>query len=234
MAVRPLVRRGSTGPALVELQNLLNTKLVPSPGLNPDGAFGKLTYNAVVRYQTDNWLVIDGVVGPCTWNALLGLENYSHQALTALVPQPTKTTCWKAATAMLLGAPLFTVGNGPATLMSDGSLDNSTSNIEKYANHHGLQLDYGMTWLPQGLASRMQGHGRLMFHIVWNVYAWNPSLPASGHMVVLASIRGDNTAEATTMVFLDPWSPNVGEVVRMTYTTLLKRVPGATANVFYK
>lgn len=39
--------------------------------LLPDGKFGKLTYDAVKKYQVDNGLKDDGVIGINTWNKLL-------------------------------------------------------------------------------------------------------------------------------------------------------------------
>jgi WD40 repeat protein len=39
---------------------------------NPDGVFGKKTDEAVRNYQEDNGLVVDGVIGPITWEKLFG------------------------------------------------------------------------------------------------------------------------------------------------------------------
>ena len=35
-----------------------------------DGSFGKLTESAVVHFQQDNGLEVDGIVGPMTWEVL--------------------------------------------------------------------------------------------------------------------------------------------------------------------
>lgn len=64
-AARPVLRRGSSGPAVRELQTLLG-------GLAVDGQFGPLTEAAVRNFQSTNRLVVDGIVGPITWGALLG------------------------------------------------------------------------------------------------------------------------------------------------------------------
>ncbi|HZJ57725.1 MAG TPA: peptidoglycan-binding domain-containing protein [Clostridia bacterium] len=65
---RPILGLGSVGPEVEMLQRILF-----SIGINPgpiDGIFGPLTRNAVVRFQMDNGLVPDGIVGPETWAAI--------------------------------------------------------------------------------------------------------------------------------------------------------------------
>jgi len=66
----PTIRRGSTGPAVEELQQRLNnapSTEVPTL-LEVDGKFGPLTRRAVVEFQTAHPpLAKDGVVGPQTW-----------------------------------------------------------------------------------------------------------------------------------------------------------------------
>lgn len=60
---RPLLIKGSKGPAVKELQILL--------GLDPDEVFGGNTENAVMDFQHRNGLVVDGEVGADTWEALI-------------------------------------------------------------------------------------------------------------------------------------------------------------------
>lgn len=65
---RPILAVGSVGPEVETLQRILY-----SIGYNPgpiDGIFGPLTRNAVIRFQQDNGLVPDGIVGPKTWAAI--------------------------------------------------------------------------------------------------------------------------------------------------------------------
>lgn len=64
----PLLREGSTGVRVRELQ-----KLLLAAGFMPgkvDGIFGPQTKMAVVNFQNSSGLVRDGIVGRRTWTAL--------------------------------------------------------------------------------------------------------------------------------------------------------------------
>jgi peptidoglycan hydrolase-like protein with peptidoglycan-binding domain len=67
-AADPLLRLGSSGAAVTRLQTLL-TAHDASPGAI-DGDFGPKTQRAVERFQRQQRLDVDGVVGPATWGAL--------------------------------------------------------------------------------------------------------------------------------------------------------------------
>lgn len=64
---KPLLRKGSKGTSVKTLQKLLNKFRY---GLAVDGDFGPKTDKAVRAFQLRQKLVVDGVVGPITWNAL--------------------------------------------------------------------------------------------------------------------------------------------------------------------
>jgi lysozyme family protein len=66
---RPIVRRGSRGEHVAELQMLLRDGGV-SPG-SVDGIFGAKTEEAVREFQEAMGLQVDGIVGPRTWDALI-------------------------------------------------------------------------------------------------------------------------------------------------------------------
>src|SRR5262249_24280335 len=111
-----ILKWGSTGPEVKEVQELLNAKLKPSPKLDPDSTFGQLTDTAVRRFQKENWLVVDGQVGPCTISALRGTDLYVIKYDIALVPQPTVDTCWAAASSITLGQDIADIrARNPAT-----------------------------------------------------------------------------------------------------------------------
>ena len=67
---RPTLRKGAKGDYVTELQTML-TRCGYSVGASGiDGDFGTATKAAVRKFQQDNRLVDDGVVGPLTWDAL--------------------------------------------------------------------------------------------------------------------------------------------------------------------
>jgi hypothetical protein len=76
---RPLLRLGSTGGFVTELQTLL--------GLSPSGTFDQVTELAVRAYQASHGLTIDGEVWDETWPVLLGDKKASSPpAATAALP----------------------------------------------------------------------------------------------------------------------------------------------------
>ena len=58
-------KKGSTGEEVQRIQKALH--------LIPDGVFGKLTEEAVRTFQANNYLKVDGIVGPATM-AMLGIS----------------------------------------------------------------------------------------------------------------------------------------------------------------
>lgn len=66
------VRYGSSGDDVKKLQELLNQNGFK---LNVDGQFGPDTQIAVKRYQQQNGLTVDGIVGNNTWGALTGVSS---------------------------------------------------------------------------------------------------------------------------------------------------------------
>ena len=57
-----VLKKGSTGPEVEELQKIL--------GIKVDGDFGPATKLAVMKYQAQNGLTADGIVGPQTWSKM--------------------------------------------------------------------------------------------------------------------------------------------------------------------
>jgi hypothetical protein len=65
---RPVLSEGSRGEWVRRLQERL---IAAHAWIAKDGAFGPETEAAVVEFQQDEGLTVDGVVGPRTWTALL-------------------------------------------------------------------------------------------------------------------------------------------------------------------
>ena len=69
-----VLKNGSTGPEVKKLQNLLN--------ITVDGNFGTTTEAAVKKYQQNNGIAADGIVGPETWAKLEGGERQIKESVT--------------------------------------------------------------------------------------------------------------------------------------------------------
>ena len=57
-----IIKEGSRGKEVKVLQEFLK--------IGADGIFGKGTKKAVMAWQTDHKLHVDGIVGPATWDAM--------------------------------------------------------------------------------------------------------------------------------------------------------------------
>jgi hypothetical protein len=67
-AVQPVLRLGSRGAAVTQLQRRLVALRYDAGPV--DGVFGSQTFHGVVAFQKVNGLARDGIVGPRTWAAL--------------------------------------------------------------------------------------------------------------------------------------------------------------------
>ena len=70
----PTIKLGSKGADVKKAQRLLIAKGYSCGTAGADGDFGAATYNAVKKFQADNGLEADGIVGAKTWAALLKTE----------------------------------------------------------------------------------------------------------------------------------------------------------------
>ena len=68
-----ILKQGSTGPEVAEVQTFLK--------IDADGKFGPKTHNKVCEWQSQNGLVVDGIVGPATWDCM-GLASTDNSELT--------------------------------------------------------------------------------------------------------------------------------------------------------
>ena len=70
-ASKPTLRKGSRGDYVTLLQVTLIQMGYSCGSTGADGIFGNDTLYAVRKFQLDNGLQMDGVVGPATWEALM-------------------------------------------------------------------------------------------------------------------------------------------------------------------
>ncbi len=82
MLNNPILKKGSSGPNVTNLQDIL-TKLGYALG-TVDGIFGSMTENAVRSFQADAGIAVDGIAGPQTWGAI-------HKAIENAVTAPQGT-----------------------------------------------------------------------------------------------------------------------------------------------
>jgi peptidoglycan hydrolase-like protein with peptidoglycan-binding domain len=66
----PLHRGGSGGAAVVRLQRRLNHQYPTGPDVAEDGEYGPATEAAVRSFQRRAGLLVDGIAGPATLEAL--------------------------------------------------------------------------------------------------------------------------------------------------------------------
>lgn len=68
--VKPTLRKGDSGPYVKYAQELLITKGYSLDPYGADGKFGNVTLKATKAFQKANSLVVDGIIGPRTWEKL--------------------------------------------------------------------------------------------------------------------------------------------------------------------
>ena len=238
----PLLRSGSTGPLVVKLQAALNAAMAPSPNLAPDGKFGPATLRAVLLFQASRQIPADGIVGPITQCVLRGGRRSAPTIHNIrLIPQPTPSTCWAAATAMLKNStPAVIIAATPPDLVTSTggtanfseSADNVTGN-QRFAAVHHLRYYAPQSWSTSGFVSLVQS-GPLMLSMLWNMSEYTAGHGSSGHRVVVFGIDsdGDESGEGTLLHIRDPWAPNVGKTTRRSYLDLMTETPCLTYGIF--
>lgn len=237
-----IVRSGSSGQSVRELQMALNNRLNPSPNLIVNGLYTPQTERAVLAFQRSNWLETDGVAGPCTLDALYGTE--AVPIILHNVPylsQPTPTTSWAAATAMLTRQTIQAVRmTTPQNLLTaDGALINETAPGQRLDMHQTFVRLHRLHYHPPqsrpvaaliGLLRR----GPIMLELPRKPGSLQRGTNASGHYVVIVGARGSHGADGstTTLRIYDPDDSNGEGIYSVVYSAMLRQVPLATFGMF--
>ena len=197
--------QGTHGADVLFLQCLIN-KAEQASTVAEDGQFGPRTRTAVIRFQQRERLAGAGFVGHDTWARLGQVEERLHA--TRLVAQPTGMTCWSAAAAMVLHAPM--PGAGGATIDPGGGLDMAISNIETFLASLGWHMvnNQSMPSLPTVIAAVRRAP-------LWVAYRGN----GFAHAVVYTGVYTSGSGDEDTTVFRihDPWPPHHGSIYGTTY-----------------
>lgn len=237
-----ILRQGSSGPFVRDLQLALNTRLNPSPNLQLSGVFAPQTERALTAFQRANWLEEDGIAGPCTLDVLYETETQPpilHPV--PYIPQNTAAGGWAAATAMLVNTSSARVQNATPThlLTSQGALPTQNSlgdgalMLQIFAKWHGLQFFAAQSWSVGALIGKVR-QSPVMVSMLSRSHA-PPRLPdLSGKYLVVVGARGSHTADgrSTTLRIFDPDPAHSDGVFSLTYTTVLRHAPHAAYGIF--
>ncbi len=90
----PILRQGSKGNAVIELQQLLQKQGFYTGKI--DGDFGAGTTNAVLKFQKANGLVTDGIFGSSSWTKLRAISKPPVTTLPTLLPGSQGATVTQA------------------------------------------------------------------------------------------------------------------------------------------
>jgi hypothetical protein len=226
------LRSGSTGHRVRELQEMLNSKIIPSPGISVTGTFDTGTLSAVKIFQEREWLIPDGIVETTTWNALMDAEAYRKilYPLT-LIPQENEEQCWAACTAMISRSSLpEVIGRTPEYLSDERGMRNfSMANEDTLSD---LSDEFGYL---HGLIAKVLTQNPSPAEL-WEILSEGPAMAELGqarsrrsreafnsHWVVIAGMRGDNhsSGTGTLLRIYDPEPVNEGTIESLLFSDFL-------------
>ena len=235
--------RGSSGPDVVTLQTALNGAI--NAGLTVDGRYGFDTGAAVYQFQDANWLVEDGVAGPCTQNALFGAETYLPILWNPhFIPQPTRQTCWAASTAMMTNTsvPVAQARTPADLILPDGGLanksntDDAFTDGQRFARANGITLISAAASVSLDYFRQALARGPVMLDMLWNPKEYIEGRGSPGHMILVVGMRGDDdpSGKGTTVRVFDPWPPNVGDQSSFGFFKWINEVTTRTYQMFQR
>lgn len=134
-STRPTLSLGSTGEDVKDLQKVLNGTVADN-SLVVDGVFGNLTKEAVLAFQKENGLTIDGIVGSQTW-AIVDTIDVSENDTNS---RPVLCFGSKGEDVEYLQRRLNGIGFG--SLVVDGIFGVATEEaVKKFQKYYGLTVD---------------------------------------------------------------------------------------------
>jgi len=227
-----VLRPGSSGPFVRDLQLALNNRLNPSPNLIVNGLITPQTQVALRSFQRANWLEEDGIAGPCTLDAIYDTEAMRPiQHNVQYVAQPAPETCWAAAIAMLKGTGIGAIqfATPKALLDPSGGLLAQKERNGLGDGHLDLARALGLKYFPQQswpiatLISRLQRGPVLMVFKSPNRGVGRSRISNSPYIVIVGT-RGSHASDgnSTTLRVYDPAPDRSGGgIYSATYSTLL-------------
>ncbi|SFB38013.1 peptidoglycan-binding protein [Clostridium frigidicarnis] len=126
-----LLQNGSTGDEVKDLQQRL-ISLGYSVGVyGADGSFGQGTYDAVVKFQSDHGLSVDGIVGPDTFRSINGAAGIELLRIGSIGERVAG-----------IQQNLINKGYSVGVYGADGSFGQGTYDaVVKFQGDHGLSAD---------------------------------------------------------------------------------------------
>lgn len=236
---KPILRLGSRGTAVRDLQEALNPYLAPSSRLTADGIYGTRTFRAVRAFQGIRWLSPDGVAGPMTY-AALDAPGDGRTVLhgTSFHAQPDNTTCWAAATAMMTGLSIAAVQarTPPEMIAPGGGLLNASDKDDAITSRLPFARAFGLRILPPmshsiGALMAMLDRSPLMVGMLWNPKAYGAGKASPGHLVLVPGYSTRSGSDAVLLVY-DPGPVKRGEIRADFYSNWVREVPALTYAIF--
>ena len=227
----------TTGKYAEEMEKLLNyyhngDENIPS---KPLGIFQWKIKESLKKFQKEEDLPVTGISDKLTWKILRGergTTDYDFRNNINPRGQQTTSTCWRSATAMLLGKLETEIGNGTAKFSSDMAVAMSKDNLKLFAKEQGLKMVDGAGIKAANLAFLIKNHSCLMLAILDDFYRDTMGNQDS-HFIILARMRGisgDWKSDETALMAFDPMPLNTGSSIRASHTNLGKWI----RYIFYK
>ncbi|MEM7713751.1 MAG: peptidoglycan-binding protein [Cyanobacteria bacterium P01_A01_bin.68] len=140
---RPTVSLGSTGQDVKDLQVVLNSTVADN-GLAVDGVFGNFTKEAVMAFQKEYCLTVDGIVAFQTWAVVDTIDAFENDTNS----RPLLCFGSKGEDVKYLQRRLNGIGFG--SLVVDGIFGVATEeSVKKFQKYYGLTVDGivgSLTW----------------------------------------------------------------------------------------